>query len=273
MKRVAFDDLSFYLDPRLDTSQLQNSLLFIDELLDDGPILKDSRTTTAGVVELSGGQRVFIKRENNKGWYFSAKYLFRRSRVFRAARAAALLEKLGIPTPQVLGVGSRRRMGVLKSGYLLTETFDRVLTTESLCHYYTEDQGFHDNFIASVCGFIALMHDHGIRHGDLKLSNIYCMEAPDKWIFGLWDLDGTIKYPSALPQFLRTLEVARIVSSLIKAMTDNNIASAPSLDAVVADFEIHYNHAAGQKVNAVAIGKATRRYLSRYGLTPPKSVQ
>ena len=47
-----------------------------DSFLDKGIILKDSRTTKGGIVEIDN-RKYFLKRYYNKGLIYTLKYLFR----------------------------------------------------------------------------------------------------------------------------------------------------------------------------------------------------
>lgn len=234
--------LVFYLDPKAPPA-LATALPALDRLIDAGLVLKSSRTTTASIIRLDAGHVFFIKRENNKGWYFTLKYLFRKARVFRAAAAAEQLERLQILTPHVVGVGARRRWGVLQSGYLITDALEPVLTSAPLCRRLFDEPDFLAVFAADVCRQLAAMHDCGIRHGDLKISNIYGMDQGNGFRFGFWDLDGVTRYARPLTDVLRHQEVGRLLASMLKAAQTSRLALPPAealTDAMVAHYNAHY---------------------------------
>ena len=60
------------------------------------------------------------------------------------------------------------------------------------------------------------LHDSGIRHGDFNLRNIY--RFPDGSL-GVIDLDGSDLYAGAVPEKVRFLELARLISSYLKCIT------------------------------------------------------
>jgi len=252
-------DLTFYLTPDCD-SLLGALLPQLDQLLDGGDMAKVSRTTTAGTVTLPSGQKVFIKRANNKGWYFSLKYLFRRARGFRAAAAAAALEQLQIPTPAVLGVGERRQRGILRSGYLINEAVENVLTSVSLCERIFASPEFLDGFAEQVCRYMIVMHDHGIRHGDLKISNVYCHDYGDRCAFGVWDLDGMVIYSHSLSHELRVQEMGRLLSSIFKSARINHL-NMPSADAITQSLLAHYNRQYSRTLTAADLQSAIARHM------------
>ena len=264
MLEYNFGDMTFYIDPKHET--LKNNLLFLDDMLSAGHKIKDSRTTTAAVLELPGMKPVFVKRENNKGLKFTLKYLFRCSRVFRAAAAAAKLEELGIPTPKVLAVGSRRSRGVLKSGYLITETLSKVLKNEVVCNRLNHNEQFNDHFMAEVSRMVGIMHENGISHGDLKLSNIYCKDTATGYKFGLLDLDGAHIHQGKVDSRTRVQELARIVSSYAR-MSYENCGKAIDIELTVERLlgQYHLNTAGKQDRDAVL--RETRNFLRRYGLS------
>lgn len=259
--KVVMEDMVFYVNRKLASRELRESLIFLDEMIGEGHVIKDSRTTTAGIMELKNGERYFVKRENNKGMVFTLKYLFRHSRVFRAAASARRLEALGIPTPKVIAVGSRRRMGKLIGGYLITEALDNVLKNEAMCQKLLTDMEFYQEFLTAICKYMGELHNHGLAHGDLKLSNIFCQETVYGNDFGLWDLDGTRDMLPVLDGCCQ--EVARIISSLIRVAQDIH-GDMPDSVELAGDFCGKYNIYAERKVDQGEVEKHIGVYLKRY---------
>eukprot|EP00831_Metopus_contortus_P077470 TRINITY_DN7283_c0_g1_i4.p1 TRINITY_DN7283_c0_g1~~TRINITY_DN7283_c0_g1_i4.p1 ORF type:complete len:338 (-),score=63.51 TRINITY_DN7283_c0_g1_i4:204-1217(-) len=247
------------------TQSTWESLIFIDEMITGGHILKDSRTTTAGILELKNGERYFIKRENNKGVKFTLKYMLRRSRVYRAAYVASRLDELGIPTPRVVAVGSRRKFHVLQSGYLITETVDHALLMSKMCQMLNEDKDFFDDFLSTVCAYITNLHDNNIIHGDLKLSNIYCVDEPTGYSFGLWDLDGAVVSNAKLPIHARVSELARVISSYMR-ISHEQFNIAHDLDALTARFCEQYNALSQVKLPLDKLKRRTVVFLDKHNI-------
>ena len=265
MKEVIMEDLIFHVSHKLATREFRESLIFIDEMITGGHILKDSRTTTAGILELKNGERYFIKRENNKGVKFTLKYMLRRSRVYRAAYAASQLDELGIPTPRVVAVGSRRKFHVLQSGYLITETVDHALLMSRMCQMLNEDKDFFDDFLSTVCAYITNIHDNNIIHGDLKLSNIYCVDEPTGYSFGLWDLDGAVVSNAKLPIHARVSELARVISSYMR-ISHEQFNIAHDLDALTARFCEQYNASSQVKLPLDKLKRRTVIFLDKHNI-------
>ena len=263
MQEYVCGDMIFFLAPKQDA--LKRQLFFIDDMLNNGHKIKDSRTTTAAVLELPGMNSVFVKRENNKGLRFTLRYLFRSSRVFRAAAAATRLAELGIPTPQVLAVGSRRRSGILYSGYLITETLSKVLKTSAVCEKINTDSEFFGQFLSEVSRMAAILHDHGILHGDLKMSNIYCKDSSGGHKFGLWDLDGVEIHNAPISSRLRAQELGRIISSYARTSQEQCGCSAKVEEGIDMLLSQYRQHAALTPTRE-AVVKVCGNYLRRYGL-------
>ncbi|MDD3119479.1 MAG: lipopolysaccharide kinase InaA family protein [Victivallales bacterium] len=263
MNEYVCGDIVFYLAPNQEV--LKRQLFFIDDRLNHGHKIKDSRSTTAAVLELPGMNAVFAKRENNKGVRFTLRYLFRNSRVFRAAAAAARLAELGIATPRVLAVGSRRYGGVLRSGYLITESLNKVLKTEAVCKRLNTDPKFYAQFMSDVSRMVAVMHNHGILHGDLKMSNIYCQDQPDGYQFGLWDLDGVEIRSRAIGMRLRARELGRIVSSYAR-VSHEQCGCSVDVATVIDALSDQYRRYAPLTPPREVVAHACREFLRRYGL-------
>jgi len=262
MRKVVIDDLVFHINPELISNELLESLIFIDEMLGEGHIFKDSRTTTAGILEMKSGARYFAKRENNKGVKFTLKYLFRRSRVYRAAYASSRLEELCIPTPRVLVVGSRRKSCKLLGGYLITETVDNALTSGNMCKMLNDDEKFFHEFLRSVCKYMTVLHNHGIVHGDMKMSNIFCVDSPSGYYFGLWDLDGVIVNNGEATMLHRKAELARVISSYMRTSYEH-LGISHDIDTTTKVFCDKYNSFSQISLSPVAVGGYVRSYLKK----------
>jgi len=99
------------------------------------------------------------------GHYFSA------SQARRSWKMAGRFMELGIATPKPLGYIEKRRMGALLSSILVTEYLPEVITLKNM---YMLPSNTIDKklLIIELAKFIALLHNNGIIHGDLKASNI-----------------------------------------------------------------------------------------------------
>ncbi len=214
---VKEEGLFFAVLPGTWSEALEGILPRIDSLLESSFLLKDSPTTTAGLVALDpGGNPVFLKRTNNKGFRFTLRYLFRPARCFRAAFAAARLREIGIDTPEVLAAGERRHCpGILQAGYLVTSSRADIKNASKILVETVDVETAGVSFLEAAGRLAARMHAGRMLHGDLKMQNFfYCGNWTPDVKYGLWDLDGA-RLLSAVPPPASVLdELARIVSSV-----------------------------------------------------------
>lgn len=209
-------DARFLMAEKFADDELRAFLAQIDRHLEQSVVLKDSPTTTAGLVTLrSSARSFFLKRTNNKGFRFTCRYLFRKARAFRAAKAALLLKDLGIATPEVVAVGEKRSGLILKSGYLVTTTADGICGMEKIFKTTTEPYQILDPFLEYAGTVMAKLHNGHIVHGDLKLHNFYRIASTGE--FGIWDLDSVRKFNNTPPRHLILEELGLLTafSSLI----------------------------------------------------------
>ena len=231
-----------------------------DNFLDKGTILKDSRTTKAGIVEIDS-RKYFLKRYNNKGLIYTLKYLFRKSRPFNVVSATQAIRKLGVPCPEVIAALSRRRRGILQASYLLTENLENIIAPENYVKESVEHPDIYIKFQSRMCAYLKKLHDAGIRHGDLKLSNIYCRKDPDGLEFGLFDFDGTDFLNKPLSQEMRVKEYARIISSWI--IISGNIKIPADRERITRGFNRKYFECNGIEMDAALLNKLIDYYLNR----------
>ena len=164
-----------------------------ETLLDGGEILKNSRSVVSG---FDPERRYFIKRYRKNGWWRTLKRGVQFPRSYRCLAAALRLERIGVGTPAVL----------LASRYcLITERLSGVQYLPECPEYARE-----------ATALLVKLHDSGIRHGDFNLRNIY--RFPDGSL-GVIDLDGSDLYAGAVPEKVRFLELARLISSYLKCIT------------------------------------------------------
>jgi len=165
------------------------------EALLTGPevrLLKDSRTTTVGVLPVDGGA-VFVKRYNEQGLGYGMKNVMRTSRARRAWMAANGLQMRRIPTPMPHLYLEQRRLRVLGDSYLITEAVDGVgLLQWSLGWWQAKGSLRKKRLLARESGILLrALHERGVSHRDLKGDNILVREAgPGRFRLTLVDLDG-----------------------------------------------------------------------------------
>lgn len=166
-----------------------------ESLLEGGRLLKNSRSVVSG---FDPHERFFVKQYRKNGLIRTLKRSLLYPRSFRCLAAALRLRQLGVPTPEVL----------LASRYcLITEILSDV-------RFLPECP---ETAIAAV-PLLVTLHDGGIRHGDFNLRNLYLTADG---AFGVIDLDGSRLYSGPVPEKIRFLELARLISSYLKCISYN----------------------------------------------------
>ena len=178
-------------------------------------ILKNSRSVVSG---FDPGHRYFVKKYKKNGFWRTLKRLLQYPRSFRCLAAALRLKEIGVDTPEVL----------LASRYcLITEILQGV-------HYLPECPEYAWETVA----LLAELHGNGIRHGDFNLRNLYRTESGR---FGLIDLDGSRLYSGPVPERVRFLELARLISSYLKDIS----CPLRKYPEITADFAADYKRITG----------------------------
>lgn len=162
------------------TEFLQN----IDELMQDGRILKDGNTCFVSRVSLAG-EEVVIKRYNCKGIIHSVRHTLKRSRARRNWLHAHHLGMLNIPTAKPLAFIEKRRSLIVYKSYFVTEYVDG----QKLSVFLQDNSLLEERRLGMVKKVIELLDKlskHRITHGDLKHSNILVVDGKPTLI----DLDS-----------------------------------------------------------------------------------
>jgi hypothetical protein len=231
-----------------------------EKYLDVSNIIKDSRSTKAGIATLSDGTAVFIKRYNNKGLRYTLKYMFSSAKPFRTWKAAWHLEMNGIPTPRPLAATASRTAGVLTSAYLIAESVFGIIPTLDFCEIMYEDRNTQKGFATSVASMMSKMHDAGVYHGDTKLSNIFVSEYPKgTFSFGFWDLDSVDIRSKPICENLRASELGRTVSSFIELGV--KFGKNFKHDEIAGLFLKSYSPVSGIVPDLASVLRKTKKYL------------
>ena len=211
--RVRSGPYDFALPPTEFRDELAGRIADADAMIRDGNRAKTSVESSASIATLSGGRKVFVKRNGNRGFYFTVKYSFVPARVFRAAMAAVRVHESGIDTPRVLAVGEKRRFRVLLGGYLITDAVEDAQDLMALTEHSPDAPGEMPAILDDTARVVATLHGHGFYHGDLKLINLY--RAGGNGRPGVWDLDSAQIFDGEVPRELVVRELGRIVSSVL----------------------------------------------------------
>lgn len=222
--KMSFGSAAFAVLPQYESPELTDMLRDFDRILEHSLILKDSRTTTAGIAAVAdNGHPIFLKRTNSKGLRFLCRYLFRSARSFRSARAAFAFKNIGIRTPEIIAAGERRtgpgRL-ILRSGYLVTSTSDEIRSVTSVLTENVDPLPSVDAIFEYAAQVMSRLHGHHIVHGDLKLGNFYCVGhwSPDEHVCGVWDLDSVHFYAKPPPAKQIDRELGRLIASVLMTL-------------------------------------------------------
>jgi hypothetical protein len=192
---------------------LRDAFLDAEGLLMQSNIIKNSRSTTAGIFRLNGID-YFIKRSNVNGLPGQLRRIGGISRARRNALMAAELEKIKVITPQVYMSLDTRPYGLPGTSYLITECFPSPINVAGNMKALREFYGGNKEFINALAGLAATLHNNGIEHGDFKITNILALKDADgRFELGVFDLDGCRKYSMPCPENIRIKELARVASA------------------------------------------------------------
>ena len=205
-----------------------------ESLLQGGRIVKNSRSVISG---FDPDERYFVKQYRKNGLARTLKRMFLYPRSYRCLAAALRLRQLGVETPAVL----------LASRYcLITEILADVRFLPE-CPETARD----------AVALLVKLHDGGVRHGDFNLRNLYLTA---EGAFGAIDLDGSRLYAGAVPEKIRFLELARLISSYLKCISYD----PDEVPRITADFAEDYSRRThfdfyGPKLLARVVELAARR--------------
>ena len=205
-KALQLGDLNYHVPAGLHQKDLLSIGSRIDEIVDNGQIIKKEKHSIASVFTINQVS-FFAKhvRFNEKAFHSRLRYIINPSRGYWCALIAEQIEKSGLHTPRVLAVGDRRRLGLVSDSYIITEfladakTADEVLLSQPNSLALLEQAG----------QLLKRLHSCGITHGDIKLSNFYVLGDE----MGFWDLDSAMMFSSFPSQKWIVRDLGRLLSS------------------------------------------------------------
>jgi tRNA A-37 threonylcarbamoyl transferase component Bud32 len=233
-----------------------------EKALSEATILKDRPSRLAGIARLPDGSGVFIKRYNYRGFIYLLKNMFRRSRVDRNRRIGRRMEICGLPVPKVYGTAIKRVGPLLLKSYIFLETIENTISPEKWVKRLLEDQTLFDEYCRQFFDTLVRMHKNGMRHTDLKVSNIYCHEVDGGHLkFGVWDFDAIWFSPTFHSEKELIKALARHISSWILTAETFNMEVKPS--ELSFNFVRQYFRASSIRLPQTAVNAEVNRFLSR----------
>ena len=146
------------------------------------------------------------------GWRGPQHYLFspfKRSRAMRAYRIACHLLAHGLCTPLPLGVLEERRWGFVQYNVYATEAITNFITLRQYCAVLPEGATGLEEVMRLVAEYTRRMHDSGLWHRDMAMSNVLLTGAPGNRQVYLVDLNRARRLP-CMPAWLRAIDLARL---------------------------------------------------------------
>ena len=200
-----------------DTANFLRSLKDPDRLfsLPGAVMLKDSRTTCAACVEMEiAGERkkLHVKRLNNKGFLYTLRYLFIRSRARRLFEKSVQVQERGISAPTPLAYLEERFFRILRRNFFISEF---ITDAQPLQVVWKETTACTErlSLIHSLADFIADLHKRGHFQRDMKASNIL-VRRDNGFGFFVTDLDGARLF-SEVRRKHRVHDLARLNASFL----------------------------------------------------------
>lgn len=150
------------------------------------------------------------------GWRGRQHYVlspFKRSRAIKAYATACYLLSRQLDTPLPLGVLEERHLGFVQYNVLATEAIADYVTLRQYRESLSEDTRAGGQDIDAVLQLAAdyarRVHDCGIWHRDMVLSNFLMTGQPGQRRLYLVDLNRTYRLPR-VPMLLRAFDIARM---------------------------------------------------------------
>lgn len=162
-----------------------------------GTIIKRTSRTIVKEVGCSGNSTSWIvKQYKICGWLARVTAPVRSSRAKRAWVNAHNLVMRGIPTPIPIAYGEKRRWGIVRESFFITEKIERAekgdLFLEELAKNSSNfpNASLKEDFLVRLARLVRWMHQTNIHHGDLKAGNILVTVQNERPLIYLVDMDG-----------------------------------------------------------------------------------
>lgn len=256
--RLDSGKVSGYVSPTL-TRLVREKLREPDLLLAGSINLKPgSRSVYCAKIEVDG-KFFFLKRYNRRNFRHALKYSLRRSRPERNLRAVARLQALGVRVPEAYAALTVSGFLPYDHSFLLTEYLGESVAADKFIDRLHEGVGL-ARFFQSACRLLKTLHDAGVAHGDLKLSNIFIVNSDsDEMEIGLLDFDGSTIHPRPRSKQRRAHEIARLISSWLITCRTAGLDADPA--SVCKNFLSEYRRLTGIDIKKTTLDRHIRHFL------------
>lgn len=146
---------TFYKDP----------VLYIQTM--GGEVIKDSRRRWAAIFTLQNGEKIFLKRDQTKGWIESLKYFFLPSKGRREWFITYQIQKRNLNIPKPLGWMERVHWGLVNESYYLSEAVGSGVSILEDPKKLGEE--FYIDILAKT---VRKIHVAGLLHKDFHAGNV-----------------------------------------------------------------------------------------------------
>jgi hypothetical protein len=153
--------------------------------------------------------RLVIKRFGWRGRQHYWLSPLKRSKAVKAYGVACHLLTHHLGTPLPLGVLEERHWGFIHYNAYITEAITDYITLREYCHTLPDGHQGVTDVLPLVAEYTRRMHDSGLWHRDLFLSNFLLAGPPDDRQLYLIDLNRSYRMPY-MPLVLRALDIARM---------------------------------------------------------------
>ncbi|ETW96984.1 MAG: hypothetical protein ETSY2_45430 [Candidatus Entotheonella gemina] len=146
------------------------------------------------------------------GWRGRQHYAFsplKRSRAMKAYSTACHLLSHQLDTPLPLGVFEERHRGFVKYNVLATEAITDYVTLRQYRESLPDDPEEIEEVLQLAADYTRRVHDSGIWHRDMVLSNVLMTGLPGQRRLYLIDLNRAYRLPG-MPVWLRAFDIARM---------------------------------------------------------------
>ncbi len=172
-------------------------------------LYKQGSRSHAGSLVLAE-QTDFLKRFNDRGWWYRFRHLGRESRAVRTWRTSWHCLDQGTPVPQPLLCLEERRYGLLRRSYLLTAYVGHEVRLQELWPSLAKNEK--RRLLATLGAQLGKIHAVGWVHGDLKWDNLLLPAVGERPIIIDWD--GSFRPPAALRRWQTKKDLQRFLVDL-----------------------------------------------------------